>query len=338
MPASQARIDASRRNGARGRGPTTPEGKAISRQNGLKHGLTGQGVVLAEEDVPEVERRGADLMAQLDPQSPLGRVLVGQLATLSVRMERGARREEQAIAGRVRHAAEDFDRARLDSAAALFDALADSPRENLIGLRRSPEGVDRLIEGWGELRQVLTRSTVLNDWDAPHQAMLAHLAGLRPDQARGSRDDSLAMAVRCKPSSLADPDYLALSPAERRLWARDRLVERVDREVARLEEHRRTIDLDAIEHDRRGAADMALFDDSRDGTLSRRYESEARRGFFRALNELRRAEAEFVGAPAEEPAREPGPTPEPTPEPEPEPDPVDRPSGSSGSGASPTPR
>ena len=40
---------ANRRNAQKSTGPTTDEGKAISRRNALKHGLTGQGVALPDE-------------------------------------------------------------------------------------------------------------------------------------------------------------------------------------------------------------------------------------------------------------------------------------------------
>ena len=330
MPTSEARINANRINAQMSTGPRTTEGKERSRANGLKHGLTGAGIVLLEEDASEVELRAKALMAELDPRSTLGKILVGQLATLSVRMERGAKREEEALAGRVRHATEAFDHDRVDHVEFLFDTIADDPRGHLIELRRSPEGVDRLIEGWQELRGVLTRSSFDHDWDAPHQAMLGHLVGQRPDQAKGSRNDSLSMAVRYKPVTITDPDWTPLGIRERRAWARDRLVERIDLEIAGLEEHRRTLDIGAIELDRLGAADMALFDTSRDGTLARRYESEARRGFFKSLKELQKAEAEVKAVEEDRPV--PVTAIEPIAEPEP------APLGSSCAGAPPSPR
>src|ERR1700755_2687376 len=106
MPASEARIQANKLNSLRSTGPRTHEGKYISRSNGLKHGLTGAGVVIPEEDVDEVERRNRALQAELAPKSEMGEILVRQMATLSVRMERGARQESAAIASRVRHAEE----------------------------------------------------------------------------------------------------------------------------------------------------------------------------------------------------------------------------------------
>jgi hypothetical protein len=54
MP-SQKQIDASRANGARSRGPVTPEGKRRSSQNARKHGLLAQYVIVGEESHDEFE-------------------------------------------------------------------------------------------------------------------------------------------------------------------------------------------------------------------------------------------------------------------------------------------
>jgi hypothetical protein len=55
MPAarSPAQIEASRRNGARSKGPVTPDGKERASRNALKHGLTALHHLVIEDEVPE---------------------------------------------------------------------------------------------------------------------------------------------------------------------------------------------------------------------------------------------------------------------------------------------
>src|SRR5277367_1874282 len=89
---------ASRLNGSKSVGPTSMRGKQISSRNSLKHGLSGQGIVIAEVDEAEVERRKTLLLQEMSPISMMGAILVGQMATLSVRMERGAEQEFAAVA------------------------------------------------------------------------------------------------------------------------------------------------------------------------------------------------------------------------------------------------
>src|SRR5262245_44890055 len=69
---SQARSDTARRNGARSKGPTTPEGKSRSRANSLTHSMTGEGVVVTDEVRDEADRTEQALLAELNPRTTLG--------------------------------------------------------------------------------------------------------------------------------------------------------------------------------------------------------------------------------------------------------------------------
>ena len=52
-PRSPAQIEASRRNGARSKGPVTDEGKAKASRNALKHGLCAMEHLVLEDEVPD---------------------------------------------------------------------------------------------------------------------------------------------------------------------------------------------------------------------------------------------------------------------------------------------
>jgi hypothetical protein len=92
--ASPARAEASRKNGARSRGPKTPEGKARAAQNALKHGLRAEKyVVLPDEDAGEFAALERALTAELAPVGVLQSILVGRVARAVWRLERAERLE-----------------------------------------------------------------------------------------------------------------------------------------------------------------------------------------------------------------------------------------------------
>ena len=304
MHVSEARIAANRANAAKSTGPRTAEGKAVSRRNGLVHGLTGEGVVVAEADAPEVARRAEALTADLAPRSPLGQMMIPRLALLSVRMEHAAARELLAAEGRARRAGDDFDEARQAEVDRLVEALADDPRPALRKLKRMPEGVIRLVEEWTDLRADLGRGK----WGPEHLEKLAGLAGIKPKVARDKAIGALAMAAWGDFSNLTKGEGAGLEGDARRDWARSQLFERIDAETAGLEESFDAIDLHSIALDRQDAPALSWFVASKEETLARRYESAASRGFFEALKELRHAEGEFAATgdaarPAEPPTR-----------------------------------
>jgi hypothetical protein len=293
MPVSEAQLAANRRNAQKSSGPVTAEGKAISRQNGLKHGLSGEGIVVPEEDQEEIAHRVEAFMADMKPRSPGGAILIEQMAKLSVREERACQQESFAIAQRVRHAAEDFDEERFERANTLFDGLADDPRNNLRKLKRMPEGVDRLIDAWGDLRAGLCNSPK-PVWTAAELELAANMTGLKSEFARGSRWGALSRGFWGDFDALSDAEGGNLDEEFRQEWAKAMLLERIDAEIASLQAHRETLDFEMIELDRAEAGGRALFDPSREAALARRYESEARRGFYKALTEFRKVEAESL--------------------------------------------
>jgi hypothetical protein len=94
-----ARTEASRRNGAKSRGPKTVEGKACSARNALKHGLRADKfVVLGDEDLDEFDALEAALMAELAPQGALQAVLARRIVAATWRLGRAERMEAELFA------------------------------------------------------------------------------------------------------------------------------------------------------------------------------------------------------------------------------------------------
>jgi hypothetical protein len=68
---SDAQLVANRENAQHSTGPSSPEGKSRTRLNGLRHGLTGQTVLLPEEDRAVYDQHCADLLDELAPHGAL---------------------------------------------------------------------------------------------------------------------------------------------------------------------------------------------------------------------------------------------------------------------------
>jgi hypothetical protein len=93
---SPARAEASRRNGAKSRGPKTPEGKARSAQNALKHDLRAEKfVVVHGENAQEFRALETALAGELAPDGTLQGLLAGRIARAAWRLERAERIEAE---------------------------------------------------------------------------------------------------------------------------------------------------------------------------------------------------------------------------------------------------
>jgi hypothetical protein len=68
--ATEKQILASRINGAKSRGPVTPEGKRIVSQNSVTHGLCAAALIIDGEQADAFEALKASLLADLKPATP----------------------------------------------------------------------------------------------------------------------------------------------------------------------------------------------------------------------------------------------------------------------------
>ena len=85
---TEKQIQASRANGARSRGPVTPEGKRISSRNSLRHGLLAQTVVLEEESSERFVELIAALTDEFQPRTTTELMLVETMAVARWRLLR----------------------------------------------------------------------------------------------------------------------------------------------------------------------------------------------------------------------------------------------------------
>jgi hypothetical protein len=90
---SQRIREANRRNARRSTGPKTPEGRAASSQNALKHGLYSTTVLLPGEDQTEFQALLDSFLAEHTPATPTESTLVQQMAAAVWRLRRISRYE-----------------------------------------------------------------------------------------------------------------------------------------------------------------------------------------------------------------------------------------------------
>src|SRR5215207_3795416 len=81
--------EASKTNGAKSNGPVTPEGKAKSAQNGMRHNLSGGHVVLLSNEDPKVFiEHSCSFIDRYAPADYVERDLVNQMIAASWRLAR----------------------------------------------------------------------------------------------------------------------------------------------------------------------------------------------------------------------------------------------------------
>ncbi len=87
MP-TPAQYAANRLNAQKSQGPTTPQGRARSSMNALRHGLTARVVVLPSEDMAAYNAFSKEIVDSLDPQTPVERQFAQTVADNQWRINR----------------------------------------------------------------------------------------------------------------------------------------------------------------------------------------------------------------------------------------------------------
>jgi len=286
MPCSHAQVLANRANALKSTGPKTPEGKARSRANGLKHGLTGDGIVIPTEDAAELDLRFAALEAEMKPAGTMARQLVGRVALMTIRLDRAAEHEAKAISHKMRKARGEFDDARLAEMENYYSWIASEPATNARRLRMTPEGLKRLLQVMTDLRDELDHPDG-HRWDWSRCEQFHHIIGLRRVDVPVSRPRALSDAMEGNFRNLSQSDGGDLDVNDRREWARVALLAVVDGELAKLRDLLDEFDHEGLELDREEAAHRVIFDPSPAAVLARKYEAASERSLYRALREFR---------------------------------------------------
>ncbi len=95
--ATELQTLANRRNAQKSTGPRTSQGKAAVSQNAVKHGLLTRHDVISSESQADFDLYRDQMLAELTPVSPMESMLAERIVTLSWRLKRVCRIQNQAI-------------------------------------------------------------------------------------------------------------------------------------------------------------------------------------------------------------------------------------------------
>jgi len=94
---TESQIIANRLNSQKSTGPRSPEGKAVVSQNAVKHGLFALEAVISGESRANFDLYRDEMLAELAPVGPMESMLAERIVSLSWRIKRVERMQNQAI-------------------------------------------------------------------------------------------------------------------------------------------------------------------------------------------------------------------------------------------------
>jgi hypothetical protein len=137
---TQKQIEASRINGAKSRGPVTPQGKRNSAGNGWRQGILARSIVLDSESRDRFNDLHRSLIAELQPATPIENMLVQKMAVAQWRqmrlwgLEKVTIEQECALSDQASIFESRYDR-QFDRALATLERLRDRKKPTEPGKR-----------------------------------------------------------------------------------------------------------------------------------------------------------------------------------------------------------
>ena len=95
--ATEAQIRANRRNAQKSTGPRSSEGKTGVSQNAVQHGLSARQAIISSESQADFDLYRDRMLGELAPASPMESMLAERIVSLSWRLKRAGRIQNQTI-------------------------------------------------------------------------------------------------------------------------------------------------------------------------------------------------------------------------------------------------
>jgi hypothetical protein len=170
MPVSERKAEANRKNAQKSTGPRTEAGKERTRANALKHGLSGEGIVVTPAESLAIAERMEQWRPEYRIDSPRKEWAFEELVASAVRIERCKEEIHRIQESDKRRAANFWDIDRRDDAAVLGEKLRRRPEVVARTLMKSKHGCEWLLEQWDGLGAALESGKTWTDEQA-HRAL-----------------------------------------------------------------------------------------------------------------------------------------------------------------------
>jgi len=176
--ATQAQIEANRKNAQKSTGPKTPEGKSRIRKNALWHGITGNDEALTPELLQAATEYWDDLVCDYQPEGRHQRYLVSQAAIAMARLDVLTILQEQHRVKDQRRAATAWHEDRSSDAGRIAEQLKKKPSRTVERLSQTAHGAAWAITRWRTLQGTLERGEA---WSEAQRETAQALLGLDPE-------------------------------------------------------------------------------------------------------------------------------------------------------------